>query len=137
MVIKLHLSPAMKPWEIPQASPAGLAGPNPASKAKKHAYELLAQRLEAQSVQSDKVPQGRVSGITGLGEGSVTRALVRFYITCILDSYIMLYIYIDMFDVLYDVLHDVLYDVIYILYEIRYVLMYKNVRQSVALENEN
>ena len=36
---------------------------------------------------------------------------------------------------LYDVLHDVLYDVIYI-YEIGYVLMYKNVRQSVALENE-
>ena len=38
---------------------------------------------------------------------------------------------------LYDVLHDVLYDVIYIyIFMIRYVLMYKNVRQSLALENE-
>ena len=40
---------------------------------------------------------------------------------------------------LYDVLHDVLYDVIYIYMRLDNritVLMYKNVRQSVALENE-
>ena len=66
VVIKLHfVSPAMFLRETPLASPAAPAGPNPATKAKKHAYELLAQRLEAQSVQSDKVPQGRHNGITG------------------------------------------------------------------------
>ena len=76
MVINLHfVSPAMV-FGRHKASLAGPAGPNPATKAKKHAYELLAQRLEAQSVQSDKVPQGRLSGITGLGEGSVTRAVM-------------------------------------------------------------